>query len=173
MSRIAIVLLLLVMLVAGGWAQEANPVVSAARKQILPRARHMVEAAQEMPADKYGFKATEGQMSFGQIVRHTAWANGLLCSIAAGEKAPPEDFKDTDPKDKLVAALAASVSYCEGVLAKLDDKNLGQQLKVPWGPMTRAEILFEMNADQGNHYSMLASYLRLNGLLPPTAKKKK
>ncbi len=167
------VLLLLAILVSGAMAQEANPVVAAARKQILRRAHNMVEAAKEMPADKYGFKATEGQMTFGGVVRHTAWANGLLCSVAAGEKEPPADFKEADPKDKLVAALAASVSYCEGVLAKLDDKNLGQELKLPWGPMTRAEILFEMNADQGDHYSMLASYLRLNGLLPPTAKKKK
>lgn len=167
------VLLLLGILVSGAMAQEANPVVAAARKQILTRAKHMVEAAQEMPADKYGFKATEGQMTFGGIVRHTAWANDTLCASAAGEKTPPTDFKETDPKDKLVAALAASVSYCESVLAKLDDKNLAQDVKVPWGTITRAELLFEMNADQGDHYSMLASYLRLNGLLPPTAKKKK
>ncbi len=167
------VLLLLGVLVSGAMAQEANPVAAAARKQIMERAHHLLDAAREMPADKYGFKASEKQMTFGHMVFHTARANFGLCALVAGEKSAfPQELKDTDPKDKLVAVLEQSVTYCDGVLAKATDKNLGENLKTPWGAeMTRAELLLEINADQADHYSLAATYLRLNGLLPPTAKK--
>ncbi len=166
------IFLLLVAVTAGALAQESGPVVTAARKQIMERAHHLVAAAKEMPADKYGFKATEKQMTFGHMVFHTARSNNGLCALAAGEKRAQPELKDTDPKEKLVATLEDSVSYCDGVLAKLSDKTLGENLKTPWGEeMTRAVLLLEINADQADHYSLAATYLRLNGLLPPTAKK--
>jgi hypothetical protein len=37
--------------------------------------------------------------------------------------------------------------------------------------VTRAHAMFAAVEDWGDHYSQLAIYLRLNGLLPPTAKK--
>ncbi len=166
------VFLLLVTLAAGALAQESGPVVTAARKQIMERAHHLVAAAKEMPADKYSFKATPGQMTFGHMVFHTARSNNGLCGLAAGEKRNQPELKDTDPKDKLVAALEDSVSYCDGVLAKLSDKTLGESLKTPWGAeMTRAELLLEINADLADHLSLAATYLRLTGLRPPPAKK--
>lgn len=170
MVRLIVVITLLL---GSAFAQAANPVATAARKQIMERAHHLAEAAKEMPADKYGFKATEKQMTFGHMVHHTARANFGLCALVAGEKSAfPQDVKDTDPKDKLVSTLEQSVAYCDGVLSKLNDNGLGETLKTPWGAeMSRAELLLEINADLADHYSLAATYLRLNGLLPPTAKK--
>ena len=37
--------------------------------------------------------------------------------------------------------------------------------------VSRAEMMFAAAEDWADHYSQLAIYLRLNGLLPPTAKK--
>ncbi len=162
----------MVFFAAGALAQDANPVASAARKQIMERAHHLVEAAKLMPAEKYSFKATPEQMTFGHMVHHTMRANNGLCGLVAGEKRAQPEIKDSDPKDKLVAALEDSVSYCDGVLAKVSDKTLAENLKTPWGAeMSRAELLLEINADQADHYSLAATYLRLNGLKPPTAKK--
>ena len=166
-------IVLITLLLGSAWAQDANPVAVAARKQIMERAHHLFEAAKEMPAEKYDFKATPAQMTFGHMVWHTARANYALCGLQAGEKSAfPQELKDTDPKDKLLAALKESVAYCDSMLAKATDKNLGEKLKTPWGAeMTRAELLLEINADEADHYSLAATYLRLNGLLPPTAKK--
>ena len=38
--------------------------------------------------------------------------------------------------------------------------------------MTKGAAVLDLSADWADHYSQMASYLRLNGLLPPTAKKK-
>lgn len=170
MIRLIVVVLLLL---GSSWAQETNPVAVAARKQIMKRAHNLVKAAGEMPADKFEFKATPAQMTFGHLVWHTARANYALCGLLAGEKSAfPQDLKDTEPKDKLVPVLEQSVNYCDGVLSKVTDKSLGEVGHAPWGEdITKAEALLEINADQADHYSMAAAYLRLNGLLPPTAKK--
>ncbi len=166
------VLLLLAVCASTAFAQGATPVIAGARKQIGERAQHLVDAAKEMPADKYGFKATPGQMTFGHIVFHTAMSDYFLCSALAGEKpTKKEGFSDTDPKDKLVTALQQSAEYCGNEIAKLDPAKLGDEVTFPWAKMTKAEVLLELNADLADHYSLASTYLRLNGLLPPTAKK--
>jgi hypothetical protein len=57
-------------------------------------------------------------------------------------------------------------------LAKVNDANLGT--KVPFfgnREVTRAQAVLAAVEDWADHYSQLAIYLRLNGLLPPTAKR--
>ena len=167
-------LLLVVLLLASSALSQENPVIAAARKQVGERGKHLIEAAKEMPADKYSFKASEGQMTFGHLVFHTARANSFLCSALVGAEPPAwiKEVKDTDPKDKLVPLLEQSVNYCTESIAKVDPASFGKELKFPFGTMTVAEVLTELNADFADHYSLAATYLRLNGLQPPTAKKK-
>src|SRR5215469_5008838 len=61
-------------------AQEKNPVTSAV-KEILPRQKkNLVGAVEAMPADKFSYKPTEPQTTFGHLVLHTIEANNYLCS---------------------------------------------------------------------------------------------
>jgi hypothetical protein len=55
----------------------------------------------------------------------------------------------------------------------VDDSNLGEQLTLFGGRQaSRAGAMIALTNDFADHYSMAAIYLRLNGLLPPTAKPK-
>jgi len=107
-------------------------------------------------------------------VVHMAGSNNFLCSKISGTPAPTgEKLSDTDPKDKLLGALKASFQYCTEALAKVDDSNLGEELTLFGGrTMTRAAAMIALTNDFADHYSMAATYLRLNSLLPPTAQKK-
>lgn len=98
-----------------------------------------------------------------------------MCSTISGVAAPKQDdLKETDPKDKLVTALKASFDFCATSLADLDDSKLGEQLPFFGGrTATRATLMFVLAADFADHYSTEASYLRLNGLLPPSAQPRK
>ena len=106
-------------------AQMKNP-VSTALRDILPgRQKNTVAAVEAMPADKFNYKPTADQMTFGGLVVHMAETNSLLCSKAAAVPAPKDqEVKDTDSKDKLVAALKASFDFCSDALAKMDDSKL-------------------------------------------------
>jgi hypothetical protein len=135
---------------------------------------NLTEAAEDMPEEQYGFKPTPAQKTFSEVVLHVADGNMFLCSALRG-KAPPEErtLLPTDSKHKLVERLDDSFDLCNAALEHADDSNLGDSIPFFGGRMvTRAAALIELAVDWADHYSQLAIYLRLNGVLPPTAKRK-
>jgi hypothetical protein len=155
-------------------APVANP-VSAAVKAQLPRfSKNMVAAAEAMPAEKYNFKPTPEMNSFAHLVMHIAQSNNGLCSKISDTAAPDAKLADSDPKDKLVAGLKASFDYCSTALEKVDDSKLGEQMMLFGSrPFSRAAVLIILSDDWYDHYGAQATYLRLNGILPPTAQPRK
>lgn len=152
---------------------QANPVATAFRENASTEAKNLIAAAQEFPADKYGFKPTPAQMSFADIVVHLSGGNDFLCGRVGGTKAPTRaKVAATASKDSLVARLKETFAFCEQSLASLDDSKLTEMLPFFGGrTMTRAAMMTATTADYADHYSQMAIYLRLNGLLPPTAKR--
>jgi uncharacterized damage-inducible protein DinB len=156
-------------------AAQTNP-VSAHLRELLGRAsKNMVAAAEAMPADKYDFHPTPQQMTFAHLVLHIAGSNAFLCSKISGVAAPERTkLADTDGKDKLVEALKSSFEFCSTALAKVDDSDLGAQMTLFRNmTSTKAGAMFGLANDWADHYSAQAMYLRLNGILPPTAQPKK
>jgi hypothetical protein len=154
-------------------AEIKNP-VSTALRDILPnRQKNTIAAVEAMPADKFSYKPSPEQMTFGHLVAHMVEANYGLCSNAAAVPAPKvEEVKDTDTKDKLVAALKASFDFCGDALSKMDDSKLGEMTPGFGGqPLSRARFALGIASNWADHYAEAAMYLRQNGILPPTAKK--
>jgi hypothetical protein len=112
-------------------------------------------------------------MSFGKVIAHLSGGNDFLCSAITGAEAPKRpQLTETAPKDKLVARLRETFQFCETALAKVDDSDLtGKVSFFGEGKVSRAEAMFAAAEDWADHYSQLAIYLRLNGMLPPTAKR--
>ncbi len=111
--------------------QVKNPVSSALRDILPGRQKNTIAAVEAMPADKFNYKPTADQMTFGHLVAHMVEANNMLCSKAADVPAPKvEEAKDTDSKDKLVAALKASFDFCSDALSKMDDSKLGETTEI-------------------------------------------
>jgi uncharacterized damage-inducible protein DinB len=154
-------------------AAQSASVSEAFRDQATRASKNLLDAANEMPADKYTFKPTPAQMSFGDIVAHLVEGNDYLCGVISGAKAPARaKVTGASSKDALVGELKDSFAFCNESLAKLDDSKLDEQLPFFGGKTrSRANILFVTVGDWADHYSQSAIYLRLNGLLPPTAKK--
>ncbi|MGA2980803.1 MAG: DinB family protein [Terriglobales bacterium] len=154
-------------------AQVKNPVSSALRETLPNRQKNTIAAVEAMPADKFGYKPTPDQNTFGHLVAHMVEANYMLCSGAAAVPAPKvEAVTETDSKDKLVAALKASFDFCSDTLAKMDDSKLGETTGGPGGQqLSRARFALGIASNWADHYAEAAMYLRLNGVLPPTAKK--
>jgi uncharacterized damage-inducible protein DinB len=156
--------------------EEKNPVTEAVKKIMERRSQNLVAAAEEMPADKYSYKPTEQQMTFAHLIGHITGANRFLCAkLSDTEPKEGENKKgaENESKDKLVADMKASFDECSAVLAKMDDSKLAQPVTLFGGhKSTKAGALIELPVDWADHYSAAAMYLRLNGLLPPTAQKK-
>ncbi len=148
----------------------ANPVTTTVKGQLTRFEKNMVAAADAMPAEKYNFKPTPEMNTFGHLVMHIAMSNNFLCSKISGQAAPDVKLADSDGKDKLVAALKASFEFCSASLAGVDDSKLGDSLTLFGNRQTsRAGALITLSDDWYDHYGAQAVYLRLNGILPPTA----
>jgi hypothetical protein len=154
---------------------SSSPVADAFRMNESRSGKNLMAAADEMPGDKYGFKPTPAQMTFGAIVAHLAEGNDFFCGAISGTKAPERaKVAATDSKDVLVARLKETFEFCDKALATVDDSKLGEQLPFFGGrTVSRAGMIITTAADWADHYSQSAIYLRLNGLLPPTAQGKK
>ncbi|MGA3090198.1 MAG: DinB family protein [Terriglobales bacterium] len=179
----ALVVPVLLLTAAAAWGQASpaatpaahiqNPVSSALRDTLPSRQKNTIAAVEAMPADKFSYKPSSDQMTFGHLVAHMIEANYALCSNAASVSAPKvEEVKDTDAKDKLVSALKASFDFCADAVAKMDDSKLGETTTGPGGQQfSRARFALGMASNWADHYAEAAMYLRQNGILPPTAKK--
>ena len=156
-------------------AQTKNPVSSVLRDSLPGRQKNTVAAFQEMPADKFGFQPTPDQMSFGHLAAHIVQSNYYFCANVGDVPQPkPEQLTGTEGKDKLVAAIQASFDFCGTALAKADDSKLGDSiLGFDGKPRLRAWAFLALAGSWADHYGAAAMYLRLNGLLPPTAQPKK
>jgi hypothetical protein len=163
------------LLSAAGFAQQSkNPVTNVLRDSLAGRQKNTVAAIDEMPADKFGFKPTPDQMSFGHLATHIIESNYFFCSKVGDVSAPKvEELTETAPKDKLVAAVKASFDFCGTALAKAEDSKLGDPIQDFAGkPRVRAWAALATASSWADHYGAAAMYLRMNGLLPPTAQKK-
>jgi hypothetical protein len=160
-------------------AQNPTPAkdpVATALRMLLPRSRNnTVGAITAMPADKFSYKPTPDQMTFAHLVVHIIGSNNLLCAKAANVAAPKvEEAKETDSKDKLLAAVTASFDFCGEALNKMDDSKLGDSVELFGGKQfPRAMAALGLASGWADHYAAAAMYLRLNNILPPSAQPKK
>jgi hypothetical protein len=103
--------------------------------------------------------------------------NVAICSTFAGTATPPvapADLQKLDAsggKEKLTVLLTQSFDYCRNGLAKVTDAQLADEAAMFGRPMRMsvATAMVTIAADWADHYSTAASYLRLNGILPPSA----
>jgi hypothetical protein len=155
-------------------APVKNPVTTVLRTALTGRQKNILAAIDAMPADKFAYKPTPDQMSFGHLVVHIIESNNNFCPKVADVPAPKVDeFKETDPKDKLLAAARASFDFCSTALANADDSKLGDNVDFGRVQGPRAMGVFFLVGGWADHYGTAAMYLRLNGILPPTAQPKK
>jgi hypothetical protein len=129
-------------------------------------AERLVTAFDSIPANKYDFRPTPVQQSVGYIAQHLENANYDLCEQLGGPKHPrtaKDSLADTVkarwPKDTLVRRLEASFRFCDDAIERLP------RLDSP----ANAATLIGYQTDLAEHYSQLAVYMRLLGLVPPSA----
>ena len=122
-------------------------ITAAFKARILGSHRNIAQAFDSIPASKFDYKPTPAQLSFGYIAQHVASDSYLFCNNFGTMKAnvlekdisTPDSVKARWPKDELESKLKASFACCAHAL------------------------------DLADHYSQLANYMRLNGMVPPSA----
>jgi len=175
-NRTSLLLLAVLALPAAARPQASPAPVADALRQSLARAsKNLSSAAEAMPAEKYSFRPTAPQMTYGHLVMHIAESNYRFCSAISGVAAPEQaKLAETDGKEKLAGAVRSSFDFCSSALSKLDDSHLADQIELFGGhSFSRAASILILAGSWSDHYSAQSIYLRLNNILPPSAQPSK
>jgi hypothetical protein len=126
----------------------------------------LLSAFESIPADKYDYRPTPMQQTIGFIAQHLEAANYGLCEKLGGptrmktpKDALPDTIKARWPKDTLIARLDASLRFCDDAIERLPNLQSA----------ALASTLLAVETDLAEHYSQIAVYMRLLGLVPPSA----
>lgn len=135
----------------------------------------VLATAEMLDEDMYAYRPTVQVRTAGQQLAHIANAQFGICSTAAGEKSPAEgNYEEIATTRKaILAAVKASFAYCESVYARMTDEKL-KEVKPFFGDerrrdMTVASILSFNSTHTYEHYGNLTTYMRLNGIVPPSS----
>jgi uncharacterized damage-inducible protein DinB len=134
----------------------------------------MHKIAAEMPPDKYGFKPTPEQQTFGERTVHVATTNVYFLSLLGGMATKPTIDPKATSKDAALKALDDSFDYGTAVLKQQTDQTLMQSVaSAPkfMGPSSRARLIAFLAGHTWDIYGQMAVYLRLNGRVPPASQK--
>jgi uncharacterized damage-inducible protein DinB len=169
-------------------AQGAKPAEHPTATQVLDHyvsnvEHEFVPAAEAMPEDKYSFAPTNGDFkgvrNFGEQVKHVATVNYILGAAILGEKSPVEPGKQENGPDsiktkaEIVKYLNESFAYLHKALATVNQENLVEPIKSPFGnsSTTRFAVALIAAGHPWDHYGQMVEYLRMNGIIPPASRR--
>lgn len=165
----------ILLLGAGSAVRAADPDPHLAfSKNVLDTAKTLVKrAAAKMPEEKYGFRPTPEGRTFGETVAHIADSQVLLCTLARdGKPAASANYEQkAKSKAEALAALDEAFALCDQVVASMTTASSVEIVNFFGQKAPRAGVIYRSTGHMFQHYGNLATYLRMNGLVPPTSER--
>jgi len=142
-------------------------------------ANYLLMAAQMMPESAYGFRPTADVRTFGEQINHSTVSHYSFCNQAG---LPPGVQRQSAPnqatitaKAQIVKGLEDSIAYCDAVLLGATDAWLMETAPRVGGSSSglvegiRAHAFLYNNVHDTEDYGTITTYLRLNGIVPPSS----
>jgi hypothetical protein len=160
---------------------QSNAMTAAFKTRITTLHRNIAQAFDSIPESKFGYKPTPAQLTLGYIAQHVASDDYVYCgnfgamkpTIDAKEASTPDSVKAMWPKAELVSKLKASFAFCDQAIEQVTDATLADGVSFMYGGterhVTRGFMVLGHALDLADHYSQISNYMRLNGMLPPSA----
>jgi uncharacterized damage-inducible protein DinB len=152
------------------WAQAPAPSLAKEIAASFQRAStEILDVAEAMPAEKYGYKPTPEISSFGEQLVHVAGITQRFVDTAKGTKTEAPHHAATT-KPEIMELLKKTFQNAQDAINPLTDAQLIEPVKFPFGDRTVTRATFWQGPlyQIRNHYGQLVVYLRMNGIVPPT-----
>ena len=151
-----------------------SPQLASAKASYESIKRLILRSADKMPEDKYAFKPAPEVMSYGLMLAHLANAQFYQCSTAMGEKTIDKGFHESlHTKTQIVAGLKEGFAYCDAAYASLTDASSAATVNFFGSQRTKLSGLYSNTAHMWEHYGNLVTYMRINGVVPPSSEPQK
>jgi uncharacterized damage-inducible protein DinB len=160
---------------AGAWAQTgANPLVESSKVFYTNAKQDILRSAEKVPEEKYSFRPTDSVRTLGQVLAHVADGQYEFCGAAAGKPDEKGVEKSAKTKAEIIAALKAAFAYCDGIYAGMTDAKAMEMIPAFGGiKITRLSMLDFNMSHTMEHYGNLVTYMRIQGMVPPSSESQK
>ena len=163
-------------LAAGAAAAQTVSVQDNALKDWTSQRDTLVKIANAMPEDKFGFRPTPAQRTWGEQILHIAQANVIQMGRLGGRAAAPDVNMKATSRAEILKALSDSFDFGTAVLQEQTDATMVQQAASTrfdqfMGPSTRVRVVYYVIGHTWDIYGQMVVYLRLNGITPPASQR--
>ena len=136
----------------------------------------MMKIADAMPAEKFSFRATPAERTFGEQILHVAEANVVQMGRFESKAPPPVVNMKATSKADVLKALADSFDFGTAALTEQTDQSMLATAATTrydrfMGPSTRARVVYYVVGHTWDIYGQMVVYLRLNGITPPASQR--
>ncbi len=150
---------------AGGDATMAS--VKATHQMVRD---YITKAAAQVPEDKYTFQPTKEVRTMGQLFGHVANASAMICNTASGMKAgAAADAEKLATKAEIQKALAGAFAACDHAFTMITTANANETVTLFGQTHSRLGAMAFNNAHNFEHYGNIVTYMRINGMVPPSS----
>lgn len=133
--------------------------------------KKLVDLAQAVPADKYGWRPAPGVRSVGEVYMHVVAGNSLIPSfvgVKRMEGITRDSEKSVTDKAQIVELLKKSFENAKAASAAIPDADLDKMYKTFGGrEMTGRQVLTLIETHMHEHLGQSIAYARMNGVTPP------
>jgi peptidylprolyl isomerase len=136
----------------------------------------VMQLAQAVPEEKYGWRPAEGVRSFKEVFLHIATGNELMLHIADGpareeigkqfEKNLATE-KEPLTKAQVIAKLTESFETVRKTMQEASAGSLARDVQFFSQRTTMRGLLTEIDTHIAEHMGQLVAYCRMNGIVPP------
>ena len=145
-----------------------NDTIDAFLEKLQNSKTYLVEIAKAMPEEKYAFKPTEREMSFGEQLLHIKGnIDWLSTSYFTDENFDKTKDEKKYSKEEIIVMLEKSFDTSLEIIKNTNPESLNEKVEFFAGPKTKLQILNLIQDHITHHRGQLIVYLNLNKIVPP------
>jgi len=135
--------------------------------------KKIVDLAEAVPADKYGWRPAPGVRSISEVYMHIVGGNSYIPSFI-GVK-PMEGIergmeKSVTEKARVVDLLKKSMAHARAAVLATPDADLDKKVKIFGGESSERGVIMIIGNHLHEHLGQSIAYARANGIAPPWTK---
>lgn len=133
---------------------------------------NILKSAEMVPEDKWSYRPAPTVRTFGELFAHIADGQYEFCGPVAEGKAVDKGIEKTKKtRAEIITALKEGFAYCDAAYTKITPANATDMVEFFGNKMPKISLMDFNAAHNMEHYGNVVTYLRMNGMVPPSSKK--
>ena len=136
--------------------------------------KQIVDLAEAVPADKYGWRPAPGVRSISEVYMHIVGGNSYIPGFLGVKPMPGTDRgmeKSVTDKARVVELLKQSLAHARSAVLATPDADLDKKVKIFGGAeASERAVIMIIGNHLHEHLGQSIAYARANGIVPPWSK---